>query len=341
MREIKEKQYLLDDDGNILNPGYAKKMLWEYNRNMIKAPAWKIKEWDYYLIVNENLGIALTMDDNGYMGLMSLSLLDFKNKQEKTVSRMFAFPMGKLNFPCTSKEGIVKFKNKTCDFCFEALKNKRILKAEMKNFLHGKDVCVEAELTCEPEESMVIATPFEKKKHFYYNQKINCMHAKGTLRYGSQLICFDENDTFAVLDWGRGVWTYHNIWYWGSGSGRIEGIDFGFNIGYGFGDTSQATENMLFYDGKAHKLEHVTFHIPMKNGKEDYLSPWTFTSSDGRFEMKFQPILDRCAVTDVKLIKSDQHQVFGYFSGKAILDDGKIIHVKDFLGFAEKVENKW
>ena len=79
----------------------------------------------------------------------------------------------------------------------------------------------------------------------------------------------------------------------------------------------------------------------MKDGKEDYLKPWTFTSSDSRFEMDFMPIIDRASCTDVKLIKSDQHQVFGYFTGKAILDDGTVIEIKDFLGFAEKVENKW
>jgi hypothetical protein len=33
--------------------------------------------------------------------------------------------------------------------------------------------------------------------------------------------------------------------------------------------------------------------------------------------------------------------VFGYFSGTAVLDDGKRLQIKDLLGFAEKVENKW
>ena len=28
-------------------------------------------------------------------------------------------------------------------------------------------------------------------------------------------------------------------------------------------------------------------------------------------------------------------------SGKAILDDGREIEIKDFMGFAEKVRNKW
>lgn len=341
MKEITEKQKLLDSNGNILNPGYAKKLYWQYDRQDIQASKWKIKEWDYYLITNQDFGVACTMDDNGYMGLMSLSLLDFKNKKEKTVSHMFAFPMGKLNFPNTSESGKIEYHHSSCDFVFETTKEKRVIKVFMKNFVNHQDVHVEFECTDFPQESMVIATPFKKEKHFYYNQKINCMRAKGKIELGNQRILFDSKDTMATLDWGRGVWTYHNTWYWGSGSGVVDGGKFGFNIGYGFGDTTHATENMLFYNGKAHKLEHVTFNIPMKAGKEDYLQPWTFTSSDHRFEMEFKPILDRKACTDAKIIKSDQHQVFGYFSGKAVLDDGKVIEIEEFLGFAEKVENKW
>ena len=117
------------------------------------------------------------------------------------------------------------------------------------------------------------------------------------------------------------------------------GVPFGWNIGYGFGDTSAASENMLFYKGKAHKLSQVKFNIP--GGERDFMAPWTFSSDDGRFEMDFVPVLDRASCTDIKLIKSDQHQVFGRFTGRAILDDGQAIEVKDFPGFAEKVENKW
>ncbi|MCB6567736.1 DUF2804 domain-containing protein, partial [Desulfovibrio desulfuricans] len=68
-----------------------------------------------------------------------------------------------------------------------------------------------------------------------------------------------------------------------------------------------------------HKLDDVVFHIP----EDSYLKPWQITSSDGRFEMIFQPILDRCAKTSAVVIVTDQHQVFGYLSGSAVLDDGK------------------
>ena len=167
------------------------------------------------------------------------------------------------------------------------------------------------------------------------------MPASGTVEFDGVTYEFKPNESMAVLDWGRGVWTYKNTWYWGSLSTYLEGVPFGFNIGYGFGDTSAASENMLFYKNKAHKLSQVTFNIPVKDGKDDFLSPWTFTSDDGRFELKFKPIMDRASCTDVGIICSDQHQVFGLFTGEIILDDGTKLHLDDCLGFAEKVMNKW
>ena len=145
-----------------------------------------------------------------------------------------------------------------------------------------------------------------------------------------------------VLDWGRGVWTYDNTWYWGSGQMVLDdGNIFGFNIGYGFGDTSAASENMLFYNGKAHKLDQVKFNIPFRNGEFFYTEPWTFTSNDGRFEMTFKPVIDRVAPLDLKVLCMIPHQVFGLISGKAILDDGTEIQIKDKMVFAERVHNKW
>ncbi len=91
---------------------------------------------------------------------------------------------------------------------------------------------------------MVIATPFDHKKRFYYNQKINLLKSSGKVTLGEEI--FDFNGAYGVLDWGRGAWTYHNIWYWSSLSGEQDGHKIGFNLGYGFGDTSNASENMSF-----------------------------------------------------------------------------------------------
>ena len=338
--EITAAAPLLDASGNLREPGYAKKLLPIYRRADIKASPLRIKEWDYYLVSNGRFALALTVADNGYMGMDSVSLLALDEGWEITTSPMSVLPLGRIGLPETSAAGTTRHGGKGYGLCFEHTEDgRRVLTAHMDSFGPAGALDAKVELFDEPEESMVICTPFDKPGHFYFNQKINCLRARGEVRYGGVTRVFDPADSFAVLDWGRGVWTYHNTWYWGSASYQVEGVPFGWNIGYGFGDTSRASENMLFYAGKAHKLSQVRFHIP--GGEKDFLSPWKFTSDDGRFEMDFVPQLDRASCTDLKLIKSDQHQVFGRFTGKAVLDDGRVIEVRDFPGFAEKVENKW
>lgn len=340
--EIKKKIPLLDSAGNLTEPGYAKKLLPVYNRENVKGGLMRLKEWDYYYVGNNDLGIALTIADNSYMALDSVSFLSFKGKPwQITKSPMRIMPMGKTNLPRTSAEGISTISGKDYTITFDVKGGRRHLTAHMDDFKDGAAIDIDVTLTNEPPESMVICTPFNKKGHFYYNQKINCLRAEGTVKLGGDTYIFEPESAFGVLDWGRGVWTYKNTWYWGSASGLADGVDFGFNIGYGFGDTSAATENMLFYGGKAHKLSKVKFNIPMKNGIEDYMAPWRFTSDDGRFELHFSPVIDRASNTDFKVLGSDQHQVFGYFNGVVKLDDGTLVEVKDLLGFAEKVMNKW
>lgn len=160
--------------------------------------------------------------------------------------------------------------------------------------------------------------------------------------FDGQVREFKADSAMGVLDWGRGVWTYQNTWYWGSASGRVGSVPFGMNLGYGFGDTSAATENMLFYNGRAHKLEHVTFSIPMgAEGREDYVTPWKVEDNQGRLLLTFTPFLDRASRTGAVLIESDQHQVFGHFDGTVELDDGTGLEIRHLLGFAEKVKNRW
>lgn len=339
--EIKRERSLLDANGNIAEPGFARSALPIYSRRAVKAPAVRIKEWDYYLINNGRWALALTVADNGYMGLDSISFIDLENLWQHTASPMSVLPLGRRHLPESSQRGDVVVRGKDYSMEFRHVSDGRRLTFSMSGFSGSLPIQGEILLTQEPEESIVMCTPFRQKAHFYYNQKINCLRAEGSVTVRSRRYDFTPDTAFGVLDWGRGVWPYRNTWYWGSASGEVDGVPFGFNIGYGFGDTTAATENALIYDGKLHKLSRVSFNIPRRAGQFDYLSPWSFTSDDNRFDMDFQPILDRAANMDVKLLKSEQHQIFGLFTGTAVLDNGKKIRVRDFPGFAERVDNKW
>ncbi len=339
--EVTARQPLLDERGELREPGWARTPVFGYDRAAIRAPRFRIKEWDYYLVLAEGFAGAFTISDDGYIGLQSVSLLVFGEKPwEHTETVLNAFPLGKLGLPKSSASGVTEYADKRLQMRFAVEEDgRRHITCRFERFFREKPFSCDIVLSPPPPpgDSMVIATPWDKKHAFYYNQKINCMRASGTMEYDGARYEFRPETDFGTLDWGRGVWTYDNTWHWGSGNADLGGHAFGFNIGYGFGNTSAATENILFYDGRAHKLDDVTFHIPASG----YMDPWTFSSSDGRFEMEFRPVLDRAAKLDFKLLVSDQHQVFGRMSGRAVLDDGTALDLRDVMCFAEKVHNRY
>ena len=98
---------------------------------------------------------------------------------------------------------------------------------------------------------------------------------------------------------------------------------------------------MFFYDKEAYKLEDVTFNIPVdEKGKHEFLKDWTFTSKKGDINLVFKPIIDRYSNTNALIIQSNQHQVFGYFTGTIKVED-KEFKIDNLLGFAEMVKNRW
>ena len=336
--EVTEFQDLLDDNGEIREPGWSRRMVQRYKRRMIKAPAFRIKEWDYYIVLGDGFGAAFTISDDGYVGLQSVTmLLTGEICTDHTETILNVLPLGRLHLPEDPQAGSVKYGDKRLKMRFDVYEGYRRIRCRFKEFKDGKDFSCDIKLRQPDMDRMVIATPWDEKHAFYYNQKINCMRASGWMEFDGKRYEFDPSKNFGTLDWGRGVWTSDNTWYWGSGNADINGKAFGFNIGYGFGNTSAASENVIFYDGKAHKIDDVEFHIP----ESSYLDKWTITSSDGRFEMEFTPMFDRAACLDFKVIMSDQHQVFGKMNGKAVLDDGTVIDVSDLFCFAEKVHNKY
>ncbi len=340
--EITAPQRLLRE-GEIAEPGFAKHLLWQYDRADIAVHPARIKEWDCYVVGNQDYGMVLIISDSGFVGNLNFSLIDYRAGTTTQKAIVTPFPLGRWGMPPSSDEGHIERRVGGMKLGFYHGGNKRVIRGFVPHFGPEKlPLRVDLTLTDLPEETTVVATPLGKPGHFYYNQKINCMRVSGTATVGETVWIFDPADTFATLDWGRGVWTYDNTWLWSSLNTALpDGSTFGWNLGYGFGDTSAASENMLIHNGRAHKLGEVAFHLPQKNGRDDFMSPWRFTSDDGRLEMDFAPVYDNVNNIDVGVICMSGHQVFGEFTGRAVLDDGRVIELTKRMGFVEKYHNKW
>lgn len=157
---------LLDAHGRLAQAGYATSPVRSYDRGAIRAGRLRIKEWDYYLVYNESFGVALTLADNAYMGLVSVSFLDFERGAEQTVSPMFLFPMGRTGLPSASDRGDVRKAMRGASLSFSHEEGGRRLVAQIDRFPDGQPFACDLLLFDEPQDSMVIATPFpESRRH--------------------------------------------------------------------------------------------------------------------------------------------------------------------------------
>lgn len=332
-RQILQPGSVLDDKGSP-NPGYSTKSILTYERKAIKASPLRIKEWDFYQITDGTMCLQFTVGHAAYAGQVGAMLFDFiKGEKLAEVGTFLVLPFGSLHLPENAeKDHIVSYKKKAGEMIFEVKGDASHLYCKWEDF--------EADmvLTRQNSNSLVINIPFdESPKAFYYNHKINCMLAKGTVKYSGKEYVFSSKDSFGLLDWGRGVWPFHNEWYWSNGTGYIVDKVFGFNLGCGFGNTKAATENILFYGDTVHKLGEVKFDL----SKEDYMKPWHLYDLEGRLDLTLTPSYDRTTKTKLLWVDNCCHQMFGEFNGKAILDDGTELKIEKIISFAEHAINNW
>jgi hypothetical protein len=99
------------------------------------------------------------------------------------------------------------------------------------------------------------------------------------------------------------------------------------------------TENAVFVNGVMTKIhEDVIFDYDRTN----FMKPWSVTSKfSDSVALTFTPFFERIAETNVKVIRSEVHQMVGYYNGKISLNNGSIIHIQQMLGSIDEHVAKW
>ncbi len=352
--EYTEPTKLLDEQGNLLvKGGWARHNLFEYHRDWA-VPHWRGKEWDFYQFCNGKYMVQISIANISIGGYASTTLVDVSGKEEKLISSMSLWLGGKNDPKHVLPENgdqpnLVDYRDG--DYHFVADTKEKSRTVSFTGPYQGKTIETKFEMDMfDDHQNITIVTPFKKKgeylpTRFFMTMKQNCMPASGYFKVGDEVIEFSKEDTFAVLDWGRGVWPYKSVWYWGNGATYLtdengEKHIFGFEITWGIGNEDNATETCLFYDGVAHKIGSVDVEVFPKPDK--YMDEWKFISEDGRFNLTMTPAYDHHSDMNVlNLARMHSHQVHGLWNGTVVLDDGKVLEIKDMYAFCEYVENKW
>ena len=340
-KELRTLSPLLDAQGHLTQAGWSRQPLLDCNLEDARfyslrfLQRFRVKRWDYYGVTTPTHFFSATIGDIGYLGSIFVYLIDLATGEfhEETLT----IPLARgITLPRNSTEGESVFDSGKVRMHFRAESDARKLSVTWPNL--GCDLSAEVTLRLPREhESMTVVIPIAGNR-FYYNRKVNCMPAEGWIKRGDEQIEIHPANSLGNLDWGRGVWEYNSFWVWASASGFLpDGRTVGLNMGYGFGDTSAATENALVLNGRIHKLAQVDFQYDSSNFKR----PWKMTAPDGRLALEFVPFVERVAKTDLQVLSSEVHQMFGRYHGTVQADDSEVIRLDGLVGFAEEHHAKW
>lgn len=334
-RELTEHVMLCDAKGQ-LNPGaigYARQPVVVSN---LRGNFMRKKKWNYWCVFGEEIAFSATISHLDYATICVVYCLNYETQRfyEKTVILPFSRQL-KLSEEVL---GTAYFRHNDMGIHIDYIQNKTKMQVKVEDF-DGELLQASLEIH-HPEayDSLNVVIPWNRQT-FQFTGKHLSLPASGTVKIGSQRFEFEPEDSFAVLDYGRGVWPRESSWNWAVASQRSLGRLVGLNFGGKWTDGTGMTENAFFVNGKMTKIhEDVLFRY----NRENYKEPWLIhTKFSDDVKLTFTPFFERSSTNDMKLAKSETHQLFGYFNGFVRYPDGKKLKILQMLGAVEEHYAKW
>ncbi|GMO22984.1 MAG: DUF2804 domain-containing protein [Termitinemataceae bacterium] len=334
--EFEDSVPVLDDLGKPTNFGWSRNPVFKYDESLIWTPRRGITESERYFIFNSTHLFVFEVYDCGLLGYIRAIALSLLDKKIAFKTDKIRFPMGtlKLMHHESEKKSLhIKRKETAMDFIIMDSENK-IIKVDVPDIRHNVRLRGEVVLSS-PAGAMSITTnsPWRNQRNCF--QLLSCspwLQTEGVMQFENKSFLFAAKNSYGIYESSIIARPTQDVHFWAAGSGLCEDKHVSFNVGYGLSDSSRGSENAIFVQGKLHKLDIVTFKIPPMN----WMQAWTFTANDGRLEMNFKPVQLFTNKLYMFVFSLRVVQVFGFFSGKFILDDGSELKFKNITGIAER-----
>jgi hypothetical protein len=300
------------------------------------------KRWNYWAFTTETHLFSMTVSNIDYIGLAFLYVVDFE--AETVIEETIVSPLGRgCDLPETVDED-VHFVGKTLELSMRhsadaSGRHKVAFAADMPTF-GGKGLSARLDaLYPIDHDTLNVVIPWDDKR-FQFTAKHNTLPVTGSVEVGDDApIEFGSEQSFATLDFGRGVWPTRCVWNWGSASGLRDGRTIGLNLGGKWTDGTGQTENGVCIDGVLAKNDH---DLLWDYDPADWMRPWRIKSpTNDDIDVEFTPRVDRAASTNAILIKPQVHQLLGTYSGCVRDAEGRLVRFENLIGWAEEHRAVW
>jgi len=293
------------------------------------------KRWNYWAVTTETHLFSATISHLDYAGLVFVYYADFATGQFMETTRLL--PLGRGCQLADVVAADASYDRPDFRVVMQQTDNGVDLTVGIADF-EGRPLTAHFAITIPPQhETLNVVVPWNERT-FQFTSKQNCLPAVGVVTLGESETLFAGEQSFACLDFGRGIWPRHCRWNWGSASGRQDGRLLGLNLGGQWTDGTGSTENGVFVDGCLHKL---STDLVWQYDKTHFMRPWHISDPGGRLALTFTPFLERVAASNVGLVRSEVHQMFGHYDGQITTTEGEVVAVRELTGWAEDHVAVW
>ncbi len=355
--ERTEPARLCTDDGRRLAHaalGWSRRPMLEAN---LRGRWGRTKRWDYWAILAGDLVVSLTYADVDYLGIVDVWWADLATGRTGGRSASPPFARGVALPDVPGSEPLRYTSRRLTATLTDDDAGTHLVAAWTER--DGTPARLDATVTLPAgHESLDVVIPWSDIT-FQYTSKHQARPATGRLRLGDDERWFgrtggggdladpaapgepgDLDEAWGVLDVGRGRWPYRTRWNWGGGAGRsVDGAHVvGLQLGGRWTVGTGATENGVLVDGR---LTKVGDELEWSYSWDDPLAPWRVRAPDGSIDVTLTPRHDKHSRTELGVLGTEVHQVFGRWTGTVRTDEGETVAVEGIQGFAEESRSRW
>lgn len=283
--EIKENCNVFEKNGEVLNAGWARTPVFEYNRNLSKTFG-KHGESDSYFINNGEVSLYLSVENYGMEFAVKIAVADLKRGGVISDYVVKKFVLFKNELPESGNNGELLYTDRRIQLQLTNTTDGRFLKCDFFDFGGLKNLYFNITLKKVCGESLNELAPFERdRKYFYLKRFVPKFIASGVIRIGGLEYSLNENSARAYFDWTRFSKPRKHNYQRLSSDCIIDNKRFSLCLASRVGDNRHGNENCFILGGKLEKLYQI--NVKGTNGRLN--RPWYFTAGISAVDITFKP----------------------------------------------------
>ncbi|MGH8353336.1 MAG: DUF2804 domain-containing protein [Pseudomonas sp.] len=290
------------------------------------------KRWNHWCITTPQWMLSLTVANLDYVGYGAAYFLDLETGRAATHTLLRPFGRG-CELPDTPLE--------SHEFCHPRLQIKvsehpgRLrLTVAAANF-GGQPLQVALDIQRPAHlDSVNLVVPFAGQGFHATSRQLG-LPANGSVQLGQQHYSCVPGQSFAALDFGRGVWPFRSHWTRAAfaAPGGIAG-----NFGTGWTEHSGLSENALWFGGE---LLHLNCPVQIEQLPGNGQPHWRLSTADQRLALTFSPRQQHQARPRLGPLYAHTRQWFGHFDGVLRGPNGERVPVDGALGWLGETHARW